>query len=114
MVRGWFRMSEEFIGEMRERIIKELLDILILGSLNESASPMSGYDVISLVHKKFGVLLSSGTVYSLIYAMEREGLIRGMWERRKRVYKLTEKGKEIIQTVQQRKDEIVRLVKRLL
>lgn len=107
-------MSEEFFEGMRERIIKELLDTLILGSLDESASAMSGYDVISLVHKRFGVLLSSGTVYGLIYAMEREGLIRGMWERRKRVYKITEKGREIIQTVQQRKDEIVKLLKMLL
>ncbi|KPV61918.1 MAG: Transcriptional regulator PadR-like family protein [Candidatus Bathyarchaeota archaeon BA2] len=107
-------MSEEFLREMRERIIVELLDVLILGSLNESASPMGGYDVISLVRKRFGVLLSSGTVYGLIYAMEREGLIRGMLERRKRVYKLTEKGKEIIQSVQQRKNEIIRLIKMLL
>jgi hypothetical protein len=44
-------LSEEFLEEMRERIIKELLDVLILGILDKSASPMSGYDIISLVQK---------------------------------------------------------------
>jgi predicted transcriptional regulator len=37
-----------------------------------------------------------------------------MRERRKRVYKLTEKGKGIIEIVQQRKNEIIRLMKILL
>lgn len=40
-------------------------------------NPLSGYDVIMFVHKKFGILLSSGTVYSVLYSMERNGLVRG-------------------------------------
>ena len=44
---------------------------------------MSGYDAISFIHNKFGVLVSSGTVYSHLYALERDGLIKGDWSVKK-------------------------------
>lgn len=75
---------------------------------------MSGYDVISFVHKKFGVLISSGTVYGLIYRMEMQGLIRGFWKGRKRLYTLTEKGKEIIKALLDERNEIISLIEKLL
>jgi len=30
---------------------------------------LSGYDVISYIHNKFNLLVSSGTVYSLLYSL---------------------------------------------
>ncbi|MGB9914944.1 MAG: PadR family transcriptional regulator [Candidatus Bathyarchaeales archaeon] len=56
--------------------------------------PLSGYDVIAYIHNKFNLLVSSGTVYSLLYSLERNGLVEGVWDERKRVYKLTEKGEK--------------------
>lgn len=53
--------------------------------------PKSGYDIITYIHNKHGFLVSSGTVYSLLYALERNNLIEGIWIDRKRVYKLTPK-----------------------
>lgn len=53
---------------------------------------MSGYDVISMLHKKYDLLVSPGTVYALLYSLEREGLIEGRWDERKRVYALTNLG----------------------
>jgi DNA-binding PadR family transcriptional regulator len=73
------------------------MDILILAEIKEGA--LSGYDVISLVHKKFGILVSSGTVYSLLYSLERDGLIKGVWDQRKRVYELSEKGEQNIKVI---------------
>lgn len=61
--------------------------------------PLSGYDAISYIHNKFGFLASSGTVYSLLYSLERSGLIEGVWIERKRVYKLTQKGSMTIETI---------------
>ena len=82
--------------------MKELLgvswDIVILAELRKSR-PMSGYDVIAFIHKKFRILMSSGTVYNVLYALERKGLIGGMWSRRKRVYKQTDKGEETINVI---------------
>ncbi|RLG49374.1 MAG: hypothetical protein DRO00_10050 [Thermoproteota archaeon] len=104
---------EKISREMRERIVKGFLDIAIMAKLREG-NPMSGYDVIAFVHEEFGILLSSGTVYSVLYSMERNGLVRGMWTKRKRVYKLTGRGEEIIKAVLNLIEEIQKTVKLLI
>lgn len=85
------------LKRMRGRIIKDFMDVLILSELRKR--PMSGYNVIEFIHNKFGLLVSSGTVYSLLYSLEREKLIEGMWNERKRVYRLTEKGEKTIRAI---------------
>lgn len=90
------------------------MDIMILIELNNKGVPMSGYDIIHFVHRRFNILLSSGTVYALLYSMEREGLIKGKWGWRKRVYVLTEKGNEAAKEVVDGCDEILSLVKQIL
>jgi DNA-binding PadR family transcriptional regulator len=44
--------------------------------------------------QKYDLLVSPGTVYALLYSLEREGLIKGKVEERKRVYELTNSGLE--------------------
>jgi DNA-binding PadR family transcriptional regulator len=97
---------------MHRRMVKSFMDILILAELRNS--PMSGYDVIVYVHNKFGILVSSGTVYSLLYSTERDNLIRGIWAKRKRVYELTEKGERNIETILNANDKIKILMTNLL
>ena len=100
------------LKKMDRRIIKNFLDVLILAELRNG--PMSGYDVIAYIHNKFRLLVSSGTVYSLLYALERDGLIAGAWNQRKRVYKLTDKGDETIKAIMSAKDKIQLLMTSLL
>jgi DNA-binding PadR family transcriptional regulator len=80
------------------------MDIIIMTELRNSS--LSGYDVISYIHNKFNLLVSSGTVYSLLYSLERNGLVEGVWEERKRVYKLTQKGEKTINTLLNAGDKI--------
>jgi DNA-binding PadR family transcriptional regulator len=80
------------------------MDTIIMAELQNE--PISGYDVISFIHNKFGFLASSGTFYSLLYSLERNGLVEGIWIERKRVYKLTEKGAKTIQTILNSHDKI--------
>lgn len=80
------------------------MDTFILAELKDD--PKSGYDVIGLIHRRFGVLVSSGTVYSLLYSMERDGLIRGFQKQRKRVYTLTEKAEQNIKLIRKANEEI--------
>ena len=89
---------------MRERVIKSFMDTIIMGELQNG--PISGYDVISYIRSKFGFLASSGTVYSLLYSLERNGLVEGIWIERKRIYRLTEKGAQTIQTILNSQDKI--------
>jgi DNA-binding PadR family transcriptional regulator len=98
------RLEGKILKKMHERIIKNFMDIIIMTELRNSS--LSGYDVISYIHNKFNLLVSSGTVYSLLYSLERNGLVEGVWEERKRVYKLTQKGEKTINTLLNAGDKI--------
>lgn len=88
------------------------MDIIIVAELRNRS--MSGYDVISFIHNKFHLLVSSGTVYSLLYSLERNGLIAGTWNERKRVDKPTEKGQKTIETILNANDKIRSFITNIL
>ena len=54
-------MESEILMEMHRRVVTNFLDVLILLKLRNAS--LSGYDIISYVHKRFDMLISSGTVY---------------------------------------------------
>jgi len=112
IILGGERLEGKILKRMHERIIKNFMDIIILAEIR--SGPLSGYDVISFIHNKFHLLVSSGTVYSLLYSLERNGLIEGAWNERKRVYKLTEKGKKTIETILSANDKIKNFITSLL
>ena len=105
-------LEKEALKSMHERLLKNFMDVLIMARLRNN--DMSGYDVIACVHKKFNFLISSGTVYSLLYSMERDGLIKGKRNSRKRIYTLTDKGKETIKVIQNANDPIQNFMAKLL
>ncbi|MGB9959912.1 MAG: PadR family transcriptional regulator [Candidatus Bathyarchaeales archaeon] len=109
---GGGKLEGKILKKMHERIIKNSMDVIILAELRNG--PMSGYDVISFIHNKFHLLVSSGTVYSLLYSLERNGLIEGTWDERKRVYRLTDKGSKTIETILSANDKIKNFVTALL
>ncbi len=74
-----------------ERLLSSLLDVILLVHFKDDC--FSAYDALTFVRERFGVLLSSANVYSKVYAMEREKLLVGFNEGRKRVYRVTELGK---------------------
>ena len=74
-----------------ESLIKSFLDIIVLSMLN--GSPLHGYKIIANLHRIFGVLLSPGTLYPLLYNFEGEGLITVEEIKRTKQYTLTPKGR---------------------
>lgn len=112
IIAGGEKLEGKVLRKMHERIIKNFMDIIILAELRKG--PMSGYDVISFIHNKFDLLVSSGTVYSLLYSLERNGLIEGLWDERKRVYRLTEKGAKTIEAILSVNDKIKNFITSLL
>ncbi|MEM2994789.1 MAG: PadR family transcriptional regulator [Candidatus Bathyarchaeia archaeon] len=112
IILGGERLEGKILKKMHERIIKNFMDIIILAELRNG--PLSGYDVISFIHNKFHLLVSSGTVYSLLYSLERNGLIEGTWNERKRVYQLTDKGRKTIETILSANDKIKNFITNLL
>jgi len=101
-------LESGILKKMNKRIVASFMDVLILAKLKSGS--MSGYDIIEFIHKKFQMLVSSGTVYSILYSMERDGLIEGRWDQRKRVYALTNKGEETLKAVLNLKEKILGLM----
>lgn len=90
------RLESKVEKRLCKRVLKNFLDVLILSKL-ENSEPMSGYDFIGFIHEEFGILISTGTIYSTLYALEREGFIKGYQSRGKRVYRILNKGRQFIE-----------------
>ena len=76
-----------------ERGITGFLDLIVLSLLRQGST--HGYALIAEIHDRFRVLVSPGTLYPLLARLEEEGLVRSsVDERRRRTYKLLERGEE--------------------
>jgi len=81
-----------FRKEYLETLVKTLLDIIILSILNGES--VHGYKIIAEIHKTFGVLLSPGTLYPLLYSLHDEHLVKVKKVDRRKLYSLTTRGRE--------------------
>jgi len=62
------------VRRYRRGLVTTLLQFLILNYLEKGK--LCGYDMISLLHERFHILLSPGQVYPIIDKMTAQGLIR--------------------------------------
>lgn len=90
-------MEKTVVRTIYERFLKEFMDVLIMVKMREGER--SGYDMLNYFHQKFDLLISPGTVYSVLYSMERDGLIKARGADRKRIYTLTPKGEATIKAI---------------
>ena len=95
------------------RMIKHFIDLLIMKYLKRHKQLANGYELIKYLHKEFGILLSPGTVYSAIYSLERQGLIKRENNTSNRMYKLTSTGEEMIDNACKTEDQIQLIVSRI-
>ena len=86
--------------ETQKKIIKAYLPSIILTRLKE-ATITSATDIISIIKNRYNIRISPGTIYPILYKLERNGRIRRLPNRIKKIYVLTEKGKEIIEHFQE-------------
>ena len=105
-------METKIIKEMEKSVVKNFLDIVIMTKMRELGC-LSGYDAIEFILKKFGFIISSGTVYALLYSLERRGFIKCESNQEKRIYALADKGKEYIDAILQAKEEVLRFMRTL-
>ncbi len=81
-----------------KRMVNEFIDIIIM--IHFQNTPFSGYDVLLYAKKHLEISLSPGNVYSAIYAMEQNGLIKVDSKTDKRTtFKVTEKGKTAVEVL---------------
>ena len=78
-------------------------ELLILALVEDQAR--HGYDIARLIDVRSRGTLSfhAASLYPLLYRLERRGWIKGRWveksgERRRRLYRITPRGREILAT----------------
>lgn len=106
-------MKSNVLKELKRSMVTSFLDTIILAELRNSIT-LGGYDVIEFIRRKFGFLISPGTIYALMYSMERKGLLRGIEVQAKRKYTLTDKGIETINAIIESKVEIQTFMRTIL
>ena len=81
---------------MRGEVLKGHLDLLLLAAVRDE--PAHGYRIVELLKQRSEGLfeLGEGTVYPALYRLERRGLLASEWDgrsgRRRRIYRLTQRG----------------------
>ncbi|MBI2185070.1 MAG: PadR family transcriptional regulator [Thaumarchaeota archaeon] len=93
------RFEAAYARKIRTRSVKNALDLIILLSLNQTT--LTGYEVMSLVHRNLNTLLSPGTIYPVLNHLERQGLIISSETGRKKIYLQTRLCKEILASIMQ-------------
>lgn len=85
---------------MRAETLKGHLDALILAVLSDR--PLHGYAVIEELRRRSeGAFdLAEGTLYPVLHRLEADGLLTSTWSdasgRRRRVYRLTRRGRNVL------------------
>jgi DNA-binding PadR family transcriptional regulator len=70
----------------------ENLWIYILSLLKKGS--IYGWEIPKMIEKNFGFKPGKITPYRVLYRLERTGFVKSKIENRRRVYQITEKGKE--------------------
>ncbi len=78
-----------------ERVVKSFLDLFVLTLLAEGSK--HGYQLMEELRVRTHVRVGAGTLYPILYEMEKQHLVSAEWtsltRRSRRVYKITETGK---------------------
>jgi DNA-binding PadR family transcriptional regulator len=78
-----------------ERFVKSFLDLFVLALLAEGSK--HGYQLIEELRARTNVRVGAGTLYPLLYELEKQHLVSAEWtsltRRSRRVYEITETGK---------------------
>lgn len=82
---------------MRNETTRGQLDLLVLSVL--AGGPLHGYAIVSELRRRSGddLAMAEGTLYPALHRLEAGGLLASAWSddapRRRRVYRLTSRGK---------------------
>jgi len=74
------------------------MDVIILRLLRGN-NCSSGYEMIKYFQRQYHLLVSSGTLYSMLYSLERQGFIDGSFDGRRRTYELTKQGEDFFKKI---------------
>ena len=92
------QMNNQTIRKAEIKLVRGLLDLVVLGLLKEKS--VHGYGIITSIRRNFGVYFGPSTVYPLLGELEKKGTIKSEWDlthdRPRKVYSLTSEGQSIL------------------
>lgn len=91
--------------EMKARALRVFLDFYMLLQIMKYPC-LGAYDIINKIQNEFHQSISPGTIYSILYEIERKKLIESIFNGKKTVFKITNLGKMLIESMNQNKAEI--------
>lgn len=93
-------------------------EMLVLAILEDR--PRHGYEIAKVIETRSGgaITFQAASLYPILYRLEKRGLIEGRWvekagERRRRFYKLTPPGREVLKRQRNFWKEFVRALDRV-
>jgi DNA-binding PadR family transcriptional regulator len=92
------RFGGRFGGRARGEIKYEILTVLDSG-------PRHGYDIMLAIEERSGIRPSPGSIYPALQMLEDGDFVRSEERDGKRVYTITDKGRELLQSRPQSEDE---------
>ena len=91
-------MNHQTIRKAEIKLVRGLLDLVVLGLLKEKSS--HGYGIITSIRKNFGVYFGPSTVYPMLAELEKKGTVKSEWDlthdRPRKVYSLTAEGHSLL------------------
>ncbi|MEM2935930.1 MAG: PadR family transcriptional regulator [Candidatus Bathyarchaeia archaeon] len=89
---------EELCTKVKGRCVKNALDLIILAILQDKPWGLSGYDFIGLIYDFFDIMVSPGTLYPVLFSLQKQGLVHVEFKGKKRVYYPALKGKKNLES----------------
>ena len=91
-------MNHQTIRKAEIKLVRGLLDLVVLGLLTEKS--IHGYGIITSIRRTFGVYFGPSTIYPMLNELEKEGNIKSKWDlthdRPRKVYSLTVDGQSLL------------------
>ena len=108
------KVAEAWGAEMRRGHTKLAILTLL------SKATLTGYDIMKeFSDKTLGLWkLTSGGVYPILRELEKKGYITGVWDargsRKRKIYEITEEGKQLLKTALQKQQQIAKTMNGLI
>jgi DNA-binding PadR family transcriptional regulator len=109
-------MNEVFLKELRERVVNQFLDIIILLFLTKPNKAKYPTGISVFCESMFGVKIKPDSLYSLLFELEKKKLIKGETKqiietRTIRLYTLTPNGQGLIDAFLQSHEEMMTFIR---
>ena len=92
-------METEVYAKIKGKCVKNALNLIILVILQDRPWGLSGYDFIGLIYNFFDIMVSPGTLYPVLFSLQKQGLVHVEFRGKKRVYYPALKGKKSIESL---------------